>query len=93
MSQEEQIPALHSIEIGQFLKTPAGQSLITELARRRPALGLASTIEAQALTSREAKGWEDCIKEIFAISNERPVESPVSGGHMDMSDGETQKKE
>jgi hypothetical protein len=70
MPTASEVPNAHAIEIAEFIYKPAGQSLIHALTARRPNMR-AATLEEQALKSREALGWENCINEILTICSER----------------------
>lgn len=75
------MPSGHAALIAQFMNRPEGRSLKAYLASRRPTLGNATTIEHQALVSRDVKGYEMCLEEMESAANDRPVDSlkPTNG--------------
>jgi len=78
----------HAVKIAQFLRLPEGIALMEELKDRRPSL-TGATFEQTALSSKEASGWEKCIAEIKAISEERPTEPLQSSGFIDPSEDDS----
>lgn len=60
-----------ALNLQAFLESASGQTVLARMRAERPDFGSAETIEAAALRSREAKGWENCLSTLWLLATAR----------------------
>lgn len=79
-----------AVNLRNFLKTPTGRRLVYRLRNDRPSLGIPptspSTLEAAALVSREAYGYEQAVNNLFTYLIEEAPQQRVAENYPDLFD-------